>query len=111
MGKILKGDIVWANLNPSIGHEQSGLRPVLVLSHDFFNEKSKTVIVVPLTSRTQKIGFPLTLQLNQKIMKKQAWIKISQIRNISVLRIGKKIDHLDSSETKQVIDGLNEILS
>ena len=43
------GDIHWANQKPTIGHEQSRIRPVLILSSDAFNEKSGTVIAVALT--------------------------------------------------------------
>ena len=43
MAGILRGDIFWANLNPSVGHEQAGLRPVLILSRDIFNKHSGTV--------------------------------------------------------------------
>lgn len=110
MAKILRGDIVWAELDPTKGHEQSGRRPVLILSHDTFNEKSGTVIAVALTSQSQKAGFPLTLPLNQKISKKTAWVKISQIRTLSTLRLGKKITRLNEHEINQVVDGLNEII-
>ena len=44
MARILRGEIRWANLNPVRGREQSGNRPVLILSHDVFNERSGTVI-------------------------------------------------------------------
>ncbi len=110
MGKILRGDIVWADLNPTVGHKQSGLRPVLVLSRDIFNEKSKTAIVVPLTTQPQKAGFPFTYQPKQNIGKKKVWVKILQIRTISTLRISKKIDHLSEHEIARVIEGLNEII-
>lgn len=50
MAGILRGDILWADLNPTIGHEQSGKRPVLVLSNDVFNDRSGTVIAVAITS-------------------------------------------------------------
>ena len=46
MAGILRGDIIWADLNPVIGHEQAGLRPVIVLSHAVFNRHSGTVIAV-----------------------------------------------------------------
>ena len=59
MARILRGDIIWADLNPTIGHEQSGLRPILVVSHEVFNKKSGTVIAVAITSQFQKAGFPL----------------------------------------------------
>ena len=52
MARILRGEIRWADLNPVRGHEQAGERPVLVLSHNVFNERSGTVIAVALTSRS-----------------------------------------------------------
>ena len=62
MARILKGDIRWAYLNPVRGHEQAGIRPVLVLSHDVFNERSGTVIAIAITSQEPRAGFPLTLE-------------------------------------------------
>lgn len=110
MAKILRGDIVWADLNPTKGHEQSGKRPVLILSHDVFNEKSGTVIGVALTSQSQKAKFPLTLALSDKIAHQNAWVKISQIRTFSTLRIGKKIGQVSVEELESIIEGLNEII-
>ena|SRR3990167_717666 len=111
MAKILRGDIIWADLNPTQGREQTGQRPVLVLSHDVFNEKSGTVIAVALTSQPQKAGFPLTMELRGKHYPKPSWVKISQIRTLSVLRLGKKIGHVTSEELDQVLEGLNEIIN
>jgi len=54
MGKILRGDILWADLNPIRGNEQAGHRPVLVISEDIFNERSGTVIALAITSQPQK---------------------------------------------------------
>ena len=110
MVRILRGDIIWAELNPTKGREQSGHRPVLILSCDIFNEKSGAVIAVALTSQPQKAGFPLTFALNHKIAKKSVWVKISQIRTLSTIRLGKKIAHLSELEMKRVIEGLNEIV-
>lgn len=110
MAKLLRGDILWADLNPTQDREQTGKRPVLVLSHDVFNEKSGTIIAVALTSQPQKAGFPLTLELKGKQYPKPSWVKISQIRTLSVLRLGKKIGHVSADELEQVIEGLNEII-
>jgi mRNA interferase MazF len=68
-------------------HEQSGVRPVLVLSDDLFNANSGTVIAVALTSRPRRAGFTLTLLLDDPRLPNKSWVKISQVRTISVHRI------------------------
>jgi mRNA interferase MazF len=110
MARILRGEIRWADLNPVRGREQAGLRPVLILSQDVFNERSQTVIAVALTSQPQVAGFPLTLETNAKGLPKKSWIKIHQIRTLSVDRIGKIIARASPEEMAQVIEGLNEII-
>ena len=110
MAGILRGNIYWADLNPVIGSEQGGLRPVLVLSHNVFNERSGTVIAVALTSQPQRAGFPLTLELNEKNLPKKSWVKMSQIRTLSIKRIGKKIATASDEELSLIIEGLNEII-
>ena len=110
MARVLRGDVRWADLDPTRGHEQSGQRPVLILSADVFNDRSGTVIAVALTSQPQQAGFPLTLQLSEAHLPKPSWVKISQIRTLSVDRIGRKLGTASPEEVAQVIDGLNEIL-
>lgn len=110
MARILRGDVRWADLNPVRGHEQAGQRPVLVLSHDVFNERSGTIIAVALTSQEPRAGFPLTLESKAAGLKKRSWIKISQIRTLSVDRIGGRLARASEEELARVVDGLNEIL-
>ncbi len=111
MAGILRGEIRWADLNPVRGHEQAGLRPVLILSHDIFNERSGTVIAVAITSQPQKAGFPLTLELKSPNFPKKSWLKISQIRTLSVERIGKIIGKASLEDLNQAVEGLNEIIA
>jgi len=111
MARILRGEIRWADLNPVRGREQAGLRPVLILSHDVFNERSGTVLAVVITSQPQRAGFPLTLELESSQMPKRSWVKISQIRTLSVERIGKKMGHVTPEQLDQIVEGLNEIIS
>ena len=111
MAGILRGEIRWADLNPVRGREQAGLRPVMILSQDIFNKCSGTVIAVAITSQPQTAGFPLTLELKSENMPKKSWLKISQIRTLSVERIGKVIGKASPAELTQVIDGLNEIIA
>jgi mRNA interferase MazF len=111
MARILRGDIRWADLNPIVGKEQAGLRPVLVLSKNIFNEKSGTVIAVALTSQLQTAGFPLSLELSKTSkLPKRSWVKISQIRTLSVERIGERMASAHQEEMAQIIEGLNEII-
>ena len=110
MARILRGEIRWANLNPVRGHEQAGLRPVLVLSHDVFNERSGTVIAVAMTSQEPRAGFPLTLESHAAGLNKRSWIKVSQIRTLSVDRLGKRLARASDEELARVLDGLDEIL-
>ena len=109
MAEILRGDIRWAELDPTRGNELRGLRPVLILSHDVFNERSGTVLAMAITSQPQKAGFPLTLPLG-KVGGKEAWLKISQIRVLSTERIGRKISKLKPELMAQAVEGLNELV-
>ena len=83
----------------------------MVISHDVFNERSGTVIALAITSQPQQAGFPLTLELQNANMPKQSWVKISQIRTLSIERLGKKIGQLDPEILDQLVEGLNEIIA
>src|SRR5947207_13874828 len=110
MARILRGEIRWADLNPVRGREQAGRRPVLVVSHDVFNDRSGTVIAMAMTSQEPRAGFPLTLESRADGLTKRSWIKISQVRTLSVDRIGTRLARASEEELARVLDGLNEIL-
>jgi mRNA interferase MazF len=110
MAGILRGGIYWADLNPVNGSEQGGLRPVLILSHNVFNERSGTVIAVALTSQPQRAGYPLTFELGGTKIPKKSRVKISQIRTLSVKRIRKKFSTASEEELTIIVEGLNEII-
>jgi mRNA interferase MazF len=111
MARILRGGIYWADLDPVRGREQAGLRPVVVVSHDLFNARSGTVIAMAITSQRQSAGFPLTLEIRSAKVPKRSWVKLSQIRTLSVECIGRRIASLAVEELDQLIAGLNEIIS
>lgn len=110
MARILRGEIRWADLNPVRGGEQAGRRPVLILSRDVFNERSGTVIAMAITSQPQRAGFPLTMELTTRGLPQKSWLKISQIRTLSVARVGRRIGRASPDDVAQAIEGLNEIL-
>jgi mRNA interferase MazF len=110
MARLLRGDILWADLDPVRGHEQAGRRPVVVLSEEVFNERSGTVIAVAVTSQQPAAGFPLTVEITSARLLKRSWVKVSQIRTLSTARLGGRLGRLSPEEVEQVIAGLNEIL-
>lgn len=118
MAAILRGDIFWADLNPARRHEQSGMRPVVVISHDVFNERSGTVIALAImvgdcptiTSQPQQAGFPLTLELAAIELPKVPWVKISQVRTLSTERLSGKIGRVSPETLAQLVEGFNEII-
>lgn len=111
MARVLRGDILWADLNPVVGHEQAGQRPVVVLSHDVFNDRSGTVIAVAVSSQESRAGYPLTLEITTSTLPKRSWVKISQVRTLSVERLGKKLGRIAPEEIDRIIEGLNEIIA
>lgn len=110
MARILRGDILWADLDPVRGREQAVRRPILVLSQDIFNERSGTVIAVAITSQEPSAGFPLTFEIRSVRLPKRSWVKISQIRTLSTERLGDHIGRLSPEELEMVVGGLNEIV-
>ena len=111
MAHILRGEIYWADLNPAKAKEQAPPRPVLILSNDHFNARSGTVIVLAITGRPQRAGFPLTFALPEETLAQSAWIKLSQIRTISVERLGKRQGAVELEDLDRIVDGFVELIS
>ncbi|MFI3173985.1 MAG: type II toxin-antitoxin system PemK/MazF family toxin [Bacillota bacterium] len=61
---LKQGDIIKLNFNPQRGHEQSGYRPALVVSNNFFNQKCNLTIVCPITNTDRE--FPLHIPLDSR---------------------------------------------
>ncbi len=110
MARILRGDIFWADLDPTRGHEQAGLRPVLIISHDVFNDRSGTVVAMAVTSQPQRAGFPLTLEVRSVKLPKQSWVKISQVRTLATERLGRRLGRISPEELTKVLEGLMELV-
>ena len=110
MARILRGEIRWADLNPVRANEQEGRRPMLIVSHDVFNERSGTVIAVALTSQPQRAGFPLTLELQSQNLPKKSWAKMGQIRTLASERIGSRLGRATPEEIAKVVEGIMEII-
>jgi len=107
---VQRGDIFYANLNPVIGSEQGGIRPVLILQNDIGNKYSPTTIVAAITSRIKKAKLPTHVELSSERynLEKDSVILLEQIRTIDKRRLKEKITRLDD-ETMLRINAALEI--
>jgi mRNA interferase MazF len=105
---VLRGDIYYANLNPVIGSEQGGVRPVLILQNDIGNKYSPTTIVAAITSRIKKAKLPTHIELasDQFSLDKDSVILLEQIRTIDKRRLKEKIAHLDEDTMRRIDEAL-----
>jgi len=110
MARALRGQIRWADLPATTGREQAGPRPVLVLSHDLFNERSETVIAMAITSRPQRAGYPLSWPIPAGLLARPSWVKVSQLRTLSTQRIGKPIATLGDDQLEEIVAALLELV-
>ncbi len=104
---VSRGDVVWAGLNPVMGHEQAGHRPVLVVSDERFNERFEMCVVVPVTSR-DKWREPLQIDLG-RVSGKSAYALPGQVRSVSVRRLGTALGTVSPSLVERCLDAVLEI--
>ena len=106
---VKRGEVYTADLSGSIGHEQTGIRPVIVIQNDKANQKSGTVVVACITSKKQARRFPthISIRLREGKLSLFSRVMLEQIRTIDKSRILKWIGRADDS-TMRV---LNHVLS
>ena len=106
--KVKRGDVFYANLNPVVGSEQGGTRPVLIIQNDIGNKYSPTVIVAAITSRINKAKLPTHVEIpaNYTNLDKDSVILLEQIRTIDKKRLQRHIAHLE----EDVIEDVNTSL-
>ena len=94
---IKRGDIYYAELNPVIGSEQGGIRPVLIIQNDIGNKFSPTVIAAAITSKTDKSKLPTHIDVYAEKygLARDSVILLEQIRTLDKKRLKEKMGHLD----------------
>lgn len=102
--KIDKGDVFFCNLDPTFGHEQSGIRPVVVLQTNAANDKLNTVMIAPLTSNLKAKGFLLTVFVDAQSngLAKDSVILLFQVRTVDKRRLERKVTHLNNTVMAEV---------
>lgn len=105
MERIIRGEIVLANLEPIKGSEQGRTRPVLIIQNDIGNKYSTTTIIAPITSKIMNQEYPTNVFLSMKESKldKDSTILLNQIRTIDKSRIVKRI----STIPKEIMENVD----
>lgn len=106
-----QGEIWWADLRPTKGSEQSGQRPVVILSGDLFNHHLSIVIICPLTSQIKNYRSSIVLTPNnQNGLAVKSEILTIHIRSVSKERLSSKIGTIDSAEVEAIKERINDII-
>lgn len=101
---ILRGELYRADLNPVIGSEQGGMRPVLVVQNDVGNRYSPTVIVAAVTSRIHKAKLPTHIEIAAGTcgLDRDSVVLCEQVRTIDKARLCERLGMLGAQQMRQV---------
>lgn len=101
--EIKKGDVYYASLNPIVGSEQDGERPVVVVQKNLANKHSPTIIIVPITTVLKRMDLPTHIPISKNnFLKKDSMIIVEQIRAIDKKRLKAYLGHLKPEQMKLV---------
>ena len=105
--KVKRGEMYMANLSPTVGSEQGGERPVLILQNDRANQSSPTTVITAITSKTGKKPYlPTHIRLHSPDLPVDSMALLEQIQTIDKQRLGRYIGKLDDRDMKRVERGL-----
>ena len=93
-----RGEVWLANLNPTQGSEQGGIRPVIIFQNNIISKFSTTIIIIPLTTNLRRAKLPSSflISLGQGGLEKESVALCYQLRVIDLTRLKKKLGQLDS---------------
>jgi mRNA interferase MazF len=105
-----QGEIWMSDLNPVIGSEQAGRRPVVILSGNLMNKFLQVVIVAPLTSKIKNYqGNPILKPSTLNGLKLESELMVFHIRSISKDRLIERIGEISKEELRTALATLNDI--
>ena len=113
MERVIRGEIVVANLEPVEGSEQGGIRPVLIVQNDILNKHAPTTIIAPITSKTYTKEYPTNVIIKKENsrLKLDSTILLNQVRTIDKRRIIKRIGPIDNFTMNKVNNALKASLA
>lgn len=103
---ILRGDIYYADLNPTVGSEQGGVRPLVILQNNVGNRHSPTVIAAAITAKPKK-PLPTHASIGHACgCLKESFVLLEQIRTIDRSRLREYVGRLDEQEMQKIDEAL-----
>ena len=106
---IKRGDVYWADLQPTVGSEQGGVRPVMILQNDKGNYFSSTVIIAPMTAKTGKHNLPIhvTVYAGEAGIGRTSMVLLEQIRTLDKHRLRERAGQITPEDQKRVDQALD----
>ena len=106
---IKRGDVYWADLQPTVGSEQGGVRPVMILQNDKGNYFSSTVIIAPMTAKTGKHNLPIhvTAYAGEAGIGRTSMVLLEQIRTLDKHRLRERAGQITAADQKRVDQALD----
>jgi len=102
-----RGDIVWIDFSPTKGHEQSGLRPAIVISRSEYNSFAGMVLVCPVTSKRKGYSFEIPIEG----LKEKSFVLSDQLRTFDIReRVIKKVGKINDSEINEILARASALL-
>ena len=113
MARVLRGEVHWAALDPVIGSEQAGRRPVLVVQADEINRHAPTTVALAITSRRPRVDSALNVRLprGEGGLPRDSWVKTNQVRTLALERLGTRLGRVSSTRMAEVTRALLEVLA
>lgn len=101
---LKRGDVYYADLNPVVGSEQGGVRPVLIIQNDIGNKYSPTIIVAAITSKINKAQLPTHVEISEdeSSLERDSVILLEQIRTIDKKRLKSEVANLSDEILERV---------
>ena len=111
MSQPLRGEIWLVTLDPTLGREQAGRRPALIVSDDLFNQShAELVVVLPVTSKSKGIRSHVPVSPPEGGLSVQSYIKCEDVRSISIQRLERRLGKVTAGTLKEVENRLRIIL-
>jgi mRNA interferase MazF len=112
MGDIFRGEIWLVNLDPTLGREQSGTRPALVISENLFNQSyADLVMVIPITSQNKNIRSHVPVAQGEGGLTLESYAKCEDVRSISKQRLKKRLGKVSEQTVEQIEEKLRFLMS